>query len=73
MHCISFGRLRGTDDRVDVQVAVTRRRRADANRAVRLGDMRCVGIGIRINRHRLDPELPACPNNAVGDLSTIGY
>ena len=62
----------GGDDRVTQQVTLARRRRAKAHGLVRFADMWRTGIGVGVHRDRRDPEFPAGPDHAEGNLSAIG-
>src|SRR5579884_4159202 len=60
------------DDTVDLQIALRRRWRADAHRLIRLAHMQRVGVGIGIDRHRLDAHAARRAHDAAGDLAAIG-
>jgi hypothetical protein len=72
MHRVAAGRDRGGDHRVDPQVALARRGRADADGLVGEPDVRGAGLGGRVDRDRLDPELVERPDHAERDLSPVG-
>ena len=72
MHRLAAGRLGGCDDARDVEVARGRRRRADADCAVREPDVKGVLVDRRVHGDALDPELAAGPDHADGDLAPVG-
>src|SRR5262249_58600058 len=59
------------DDRRDAEVALARGRRPHAHRVVGEADVQRVGIGRRVHRDRLDPELVECADDAHRDLAAI--
>ena len=60
------------DDPLDIEVALGRGCRPDADRFVRHPHMQSFCIGIGINRHRRDPHPLRGADNAAGDLAAIG-
>jgi hypothetical protein len=72
MNRLGSGDLRGGQDRRDVQITVAARRGSDADVLVRELHVEGVGVGGRVHRDRLDPELLAREDHAQGDLSAIG-
>ena len=56
MDRVRAGSLRGCDDRVHVEIARARRRRADADRLVGGPDVQRVGVGVGIDRDGADAE-----------------
>jgi hypothetical protein len=64
--------LGGRDDVGDVEVAVRRGRRADADRLVGQADVHGIGIGGGMDRHRLDAHFVAGAVDAQRDLAAIG-
>ena len=62
---------RGRDHRRDVEVALRRRRRPDADGAVGEPDVERVGVGGRVDRDRLDVQLVQGADDADGDLSAV--
>ena len=72
MHGVGAGDLAGGDDLVDVEIAVARRRRADADAFVGEPHMHGVGVGGRMHDHGLDAELLAGAQHPKGDLAAIG-
>src|SRR5262249_55244292 len=62
----------GVDDGVDVEVAVLRRRRPDADRLVGRGDVERVHIGVGIDCDGADAEPPRRAHDAAGDLTPVG-
>ncbi len=73
MHGVSAGDLAGGNDLMDVQIAVTRRRRADADAFVCQAHMHRIGIGGRMNRNRRNSELLAGAQDAKCDFTAVGY
>ncbi len=72
MHGLRAGRLAGLDDPFGHEVALRRGRRPDVDRLVGHFDMHGVTVGIGIDRDRGDPHLLRRPDDAAGDLATIG-
>ena len=72
MHGVSAGDLAGGDDLVDVEVAVTRGRRADADALVGEAHMHGVGIRRRMHGNRGDTQLLAGPQDPERDLAAVG-
>jgi hypothetical protein len=64
--------LRCVDDLVAHEITLARRARPDVHRLVRHSDMQRLGVGVRIDRDRADPEPPRSADHAAGDLATIG-
>ena len=73
MHGFGAGDLAGREQRGDVEIAVLRGRRADADALVREPHMHGVGIGGRMHRDRRDAQFLAGPQDAKRDLAAIGY
>ena len=73
------GRLRGSDDLADVEVALARRRRPDRVRLVRHPDEERPRVGFRMHRDRAHAEPlrggndPACDLAAVGDEDAVEH
>ncbi len=63
---------RRSDDAADVEVALARGRRTQAPRLIGRAHMAGPGIGIRIHRHRAQPEAPRGAEDAAGDLAAVG-
>ena len=63
------GLLRRGDDLLPDQIALPRRRRPDMHRLVRLAHMQRLGVRIRIDRDRPDPEPPRGADDPAGDLA----
>ena len=63
---------RGVDDRVDAQVALRRRRRPDADRAVRQPDVQRVGVGVAVDGDGLHPRVVTGADDPDGDLAAVG-
>ena len=72
MHRVGAGDLAGGDDLVDVEIAVARRRRADADALVGEPHMHGVGVGGRMHGDGLDAELLAGAQDPERDLAAIG-
>ena len=72
MHRVGAGDLAGRDDRRDVEIAVLRRRAADAHALVGEAHMHGVGVGGRVHRDGGDAKLLAGPFDAKRDLSPVG-
>ena len=69
---LRVGDFRRGDDRRDVEIALRRRRRADAHRLVRERDVLRVAVRLGVHDHRLDAELAACALHAQRDLAAVG-
>src|SRR5207249_1534295 len=61
-----------TDDSGDVQVALPKLRRADADGFVGKPDRQRVAVGLAVDRHRADSELFAGADDTKGNLASIG-
>ncbi len=72
MHGVGAGDLAGGEQRRDVEVAVARGRRADADALVREPHMHGVGVGGRMHRDGRDAEFLAGAQHAQRDLAAIG-
>ena len=72
MHGVGAGDLAGGEQRRDVEVAVARGRRADADALVGEPHMHGVGVGGRMHRDRRDAELLAGAQHAQRDLAAVG-
>ncbi len=72
MHGVGAGDLAGGEQRRDVEIAVARRRRADAHALVGEPHMHGVGVGGRMHRDGRDAELLAGAQHAQRDLAAIG-
>src|SRR5437667_10414377 len=64
-----FGR---TDDSGDVQVALPKLRRADADGFVGKPDRQRIAVGLAVDRHRADSELFAGADDTKGNFASIG-
>ena len=73
MDGLAAGRHRRGDDGLDVEVALCRGRRADADGAVGEAHVHRVLVGGRVHGHGLDAELVQRANDAHGDLASVGY
>src|SRR5271155_4166191 len=60
------------DDPFDIEVALGRGCRPDADRFVGHPYMQSLGVGIGINCQRRDPHPMRSPDDAAGDLAAIG-
>ena len=72
MHRVGAGDLAGGEDRRDVEIAVLRRRRADAHALVGEAHMHGVGVGGGMHRDGRNAELLAGAQHAQRDLAAIG-
>ena len=72
MDRVGAGDGRGGQDRRDVEIAVARRRRADADALVGQAHMHGVGVGGRMHGHGLDAHLAAGAVDAQRDLAAVG-
>ena len=72
MHRVGAGDLAGGEQRRDVEIAVARRRRADADALVGEPHMHGVGVGGRMHRDGRDAELLAGAQHAQRDLAAVG-
>ena len=73
MHRIGAGDFAGREQRGHVEVAVFRRRRADAHALVGKPHMHGVGVGRRMDRDRRDAKFLARAQDAQCDFAAIGY
>ena len=73
MHGVGAGDLAGREQRRDVEIAVARGRRADADAFVGEPHMHGVGVGGRMHGDGRDAELLAGAQHAQRDLAAIGY
>ena len=69
---LRIGHFRRADDGGDVQIALRRRRRADAHRFVGQLDVFGVGVGLGMHRHGLDAHFAAGALDAQGDFAAVG-
>ncbi|MPL84613.1 hypothetical protein SDC9_30578 [bioreactor metagenome] len=72
MDRLGAGDLAGGDDRGDREIALGRRRRADADALVGHAHMHGVAVGGRVHRDRGDPHLAAGADHPQGDLAPVG-
>ncbi len=72
MDGVGAGDLAGGDDRRNVEIAVARGRRADADALVGEPHMHGVGVGGRMDRDRRDAELLGGAQDAQRDLAAVG-
>ncbi len=73
MNRLAARRLGGGDHGRDPEVALGRRGRADADRAVGEPDVERVGVGGRVHRDGLEAELVHGPDHPDGDLAAVRY
>src|SRR5262249_10397765 len=62
----------GPDDALDGEIALAGRRRTDVERVIGGPHVRRPRIRVRVHGDRVDPELPAGPDDPQRDLATIG-
>ena len=72
MHGVGAGDLAGRQNRRDVEIAVLRRRRADAHALVGEAHMHGVGVGGGMHRDGRNAEFLAGADHPQGDLAAIG-
>jgi hypothetical protein len=72
MNRINVEDFGGSDDLRDVQVALRRRRRADAPSLVRELDVQGVAVGLGMHGDGFDAEFTTGPDDPAGDFTTIG-
>jgi len=72
MNRLGAGDLAGRDDRGEVQVALPRRRRADAHGLVGHADVHRVGVGGRMDGDGPDAHLAAGADHPQRDLAAVG-
>ena len=72
MHRVGAGDLAGGEQGGDVEIAVARRRRADADALVGELDVHRLLVGGRIDRDRRDAELLGRAQHAQRDLAAVG-
>ena len=71
MHGVGAGDFGGRDDHRHVEVALARRRRADADRFVGELDVQRVGVGGRVHGDGLETHLATRADHAQRDLAAI--
>ena len=71
VHCLGPGPERGLDEDVCAEIALGRRARADEVRLVGRARVRAPPIGLRVDGHATDPELPQGPEDPDRDLTTV--
>ena len=72
MDGVGAARARGVEQRLDVQIALARRRRADRDRLVGEPHVRRVGVGLGVDRDGRDAHRAAGADDAHGDLAAVG-
>ena len=55
-----------------LEVGLAAGRRADADVVVGEADVERLAVGLAVDGHRLDPQLPAGPDDPQGDLPAVG-
>jgi hypothetical protein len=72
MNGVNVRDFRGADDSVNAKIAFAAGALADANRFI--GELHMHGVGVRlgVDRNRADIELLARPDDAHGNLTTVG-
>ena len=73
MDRIGAGDFAGSNDLMDIQIAIARRRRSNTDAFVGKPHMHGVSVGSRVDGYGLDAELLACTQDAQGNLAAIGY
>ena len=72
MDRLRAGALRRIEHPVDVEVALTGRRRPDQYGGVGLADMPGAGVGLAVDGDRADPHLPESADHPDRDLAAVG-
>ena len=72
MNGIDIGDLRGRDDGRDIQIALRRSRRPDADRLVGKTDVERVAVRLAVDGNRADPEFFAGADDAKRDFAAVG-
>ena len=72
VHGLRAGADRGLDDRVDVEVALPRRRGADAHGGVGLRDVAGAGVGVAVDGDRADTHGRSVRMTRHRDLAAVG-
>ena len=72
MHRLGTARLAGSNDVVDDQIALRRRRRPDRYGVVGHFDVERVAVGLGIDRHGFDSHPAGGLDDPAGDLAAIG-
>ena len=68
---VDVGDLRGADDTRDIEVTLVAVRRSDAHRLIGKPQVRGTAVGLGIDGHRLDPQLPAGSDDPQCNLTAI--
>ena len=71
MHGLGAGADGGVDDRVDVEIALPGRRRADPDRHIGFGDVPGAGIGVAVDGHRTDTHRLERSDDPDCDLAAV--
>ena len=72
MNAVAAGRLGDGQNRVLIQIALCRRRGADAHGARRKLHMQRLGVRFGVHRHGLHAKLPAGAQNPQRDFTPVG-
>ncbi len=72
MDCVGVRGPRRGHHGVDGEVALGSVRRPDSNCAIGKHDVLCPCVGVRVDRNRLDAQLPACTDDANSNLAAVG-
>jgi hypothetical protein len=73
MDCIRAGDFASSNDLMNIQIAVARWRRSNANAFVRKANMHRIGVSCGMNSDRLDAQFFTSPEHTKSDFATIGY
>ena len=71
MDRVGLRRARRGDQRIDPEVALARRRRSDADRAVGEPHRKRIAIGLGVSLDRLDVELVTGANDPKRDFAAV--
>ena len=72
MHRIGADTSRGSDHRVDLQVALGRGGRAESDGLIGHGHVQRIRICVRVHRNAADSRLPQGADHPAGDLPAVG-
>src|SRR5690606_11845824 len=73
MDSIRAGNLTGRDDLMNVQIAITRWRRPNANAFIGQSHMHGVSVGCRVNGDGLDAQFLTGSQHTKSNFATVGY
>ena len=71
MNRLDVGDLGGADDPWDLEIALGRRGGADADGLVGEVEVRSAAVGLAVDGHDLDAEIPAGADHPQGDFATV--